>query len=216
MNYSAVIFDMDGVIFDSERAVLECWLELAKERGIENIEEQYYKCVGTNTSKNKEIFIEAYGEEFAFEEVYKASSVLFHSKYDGGKLPMKPGVFELLDFLKVEGKTIALASSTRKETVTKELQWAGLLDYFDLLVCGDMIKNSKPAPDIFLQACEKLGITTDEAYVIEDSYNGIRAAHNAGIRSIMVPDMLKPDAEMEEKAEMILPSLLDVIEYLMQ
>ena len=125
-------------------------------------------------------------------------------------------MFEILDFLKSQGKTIALASSTRKETVTKELQWAGLLDYFDLLVCGDMIKNSKPAPDIFLQACEKLGITTDEAYVIEDSYNGIRAAHNASIRSIMVPDMLKPDAEMEEKAEMILPSLLDVIEYLMQ
>ena len=77
-----------------------------------------------------------------------------------------------------------------------------------------MIKNSKPAPDIFLLACEKLGITTDDAYVIEDSYNGIRAAHNASIRSIMVPDMLKPDAEMEEKAEVILPSLLDVIEYL--
>ena len=214
MNYSAVIFDMDGVIFDSERAVLKCWIDVAKEHGIENIEEQYYKCVGTNTSKNKEIFTRAYGEDFDFETFYKAASILFHSRYDGGNLPIKQGVFEILDFLKSQGKTIALASSTRKETVTKELQWAGLLDYFDLLVCGDMIKNSKPAPDIFLLACEKLGITTDEAYVIEDSYNGIRAAHNASIRSIMIPDMLKPDAEMEEKAEVILSSLLDVIEYL--
>lgn len=127
---------------------------------------------------------------------------------------MKPGVVELLTFLKEEGEKIALASSTRRQTVTNQLRDAGILDFFDQVICGDMVERSKPAPDIFLKACEELGVKPERAYAIEDSYNGIRAAHAGKLHPIMVPDLLPETAEMQEKAEVVLSSLLEVISYL--
>ena len=126
---------------------------------------------------------------------------------------MKPGVRELLDFLKVRKKKIALASSTRRQTVLKLLQAAGILEYFDAVVCGDMVTRSKPAPDIFLKACEEIGVKPDEAYAIEDSYNGIRAAHEGGLHPIMVPDLLPANEKMKALAEIILKDLLEVKDY---
>ena len=109
--YDAVIFDMDGVIFDSERAVMNCWLELAEKYGIENIEEPYYACTGTTMERTREIMLETYGPDFPYDTYAKEASVRYHEKYDGGRLPMKPGVVELLRYLKGAGKKIALASS---------------------------------------------------------------------------------------------------------
>lgn len=122
---------------------------------------------------------------------------------------MKTGVVELLTYLKKSGKKIALASSTGSSTVIRKLEDAKIRDYFDAVVCGDMIENSKPTPDIFLKACQELGVQAERAFAIEDSYNGIRAAHKGGLRGIMVPDLLPSNEEMEEKAEMILGNLLD-------
>lgn len=158
--------------------------------------------------------LETYGADFPYDSYAKESSVIYHSRYDGGRLPMKPGVVELLTFLKEEGKKIALASSTRRQTVTNQLKDAGILDFFDQVICGDMVERSKPAPDIFLKACEELGVKPERAYAIEDSYNGIRAAHAGKLHPIMVPDLLPETAEMQEKAEVVLPDLLEVISYL--
>lgn len=177
MNYEAVVFDMDGVIFDSERAVMNCWLELAQKYDIKDIEKPYFACVGTTMTRTREIMHETYGEDFPYDEYARESSLMYHEKYDGGKLPMKPGVMELLSYLKEKGKKIALASSTRRETVINQLRWAGIIDYFDVIICGDMVARSKPAPDIFLKACQELGVSPENTYAIEDSYNGIRAAH---------------------------------------
>ena len=115
---------------------------------------------------------------------------------------------------KKEGKKIALASSTRRQTVINQLKDAGILDFFDQVICGDMVERSKPAPDIFLKACEELGVKPERAYAIEDSYNGIRAAYAGKLHPIMVPDLLPETAEMQEKAEVVLPDLLEVISYL--
>lgn len=119
-------------------------------------------------------------------------------KYDGGRLPMKKGVIELLTYLKSEGKKIALASSTRRQTVMSQLKDAGILDYFDAVICGDMLQRSKPAPDIFLKACEEIQVLPEKAYVIEDSYNGIRAASVGKMHPIMVPDLLSENEEMDK------------------
>lgn len=212
--YDAVVFDMDGVIFDSERAVMNCWLELAAKYGIKNIEKPYLACTGTTMARTKEIMLEAYGEEFPYDTYAKEASGLYHEKYDGGKLPMKPGVVELLTFLKKENKKIALASSTRRQTVMNQLKDANILGFFDAVICGDMVQRSKPAPDIFLKACEELSVQPEKAYAIEDSYNGIRAAYAGKLRPIMVPDLLPENDEMEEKSEIVLESLIDVVEYL--
>ena len=127
---------------------------------------------------------------------------------------MKPGVVELLRYLKGAGKKIALASSTRRQTVMNQLRDAKILAYFDAVICGDMVTRSKPAPDIFLKACEELSVAPERAYAVEDSYNGIRSASAGGLRPIMVPDLLPANEEMEKLAEVILPSLLSVRDYL--
>ena len=213
-DFDAVVFDMDGVIFDSEKATLDCWVEIAEQHGIPDIGTPYYACIGTNATRTREIMLEAYGEDFPYEAYAKEASELYHSRYDGGRLPMKTGVREILEFLKKSGKKIALASSTRKQTVVNQLRDAGILDYFDQVVTGDMVTKSKPEPDIFLLACEKVGVRPERAFAIEDSFNGIRAAFRGKLRPVMVPDLLPADEEMEEKAEAVLPDLLTVIRYL--
>ena len=140
-------------------------------------------------------------------------SALFHLEAEGGKLPKKPGVCELLEYLKTRGVKIGLATSTREKVVLKELKDGGILPFFDVIVCGDMVKRSKPDPDIYLEACSRLHVRPSECFAIEDSYNGIRAACRAGMKAIMVPDLAKPTEEMEKLAERILPSLHEVKEY---
>lgn len=212
--YKAVVFDMDGVIFDSERAVMQCWKEVASRHNIPNIEKAILACTGTTMVRTREIMLNLYGADFPYDEYARESSVIFHSRYDGGRLPMKPGVKELLTFLKEHDKKIALASSTRQQVVTDELRDAGVIEYFDRIICGDMVSRSKPAPDIFLKACEELNISPSDSYAIEDSYNGIRAAHAGGLHPIMVPDLLPADEEMQSLAEIVLPNLTSIMEYL--
>lgn len=212
--YKAVVFDMDGVIFDSERAVMQCWKEVASRHNIPNIEKAILACTGTTMVRTREIMLNLYGADFPYDEYAKESSAIFHSRYDGGRLPMKPGVKELLTFLKEHDKKIALASSTRQQVVTDELRDAGIIGYFDRIICGDMVSRSKPAPDIFLKACEELNVSPSDSYAIEDSYNGIRAAHAGGLHPIMVPDLLPADEEMQPLAEIVLPNLTSVMEYL--
>ena len=212
--YKAVVFDMDGVIFDSERLVLECWKEIAQTKGMEHMDEVFRKCIGTNMIKTKEILLEHYGEDFPFDTFRKEASILFHSQYDNGRLPMKAGIKELLVYLKEQGVRIGLASSTRYEVVRQELQDAGILSYFQSLTCGDMVKQSKPEPEIFLKACESLFVKPEEAIAIEDSFNGIRSAYRAGMFPIMVPDMIAPNEEMKQLAGKIFLNLVEVKEWL--
>ena len=212
--YDAVVFDMDGVIFDSERCVLECWKEIAFKYRIEEIEKNFLACTGTTAAVTREIMINAYGTGFPYDDFAREASKAFHTKYDNGNLPVKPGVFELLDHLKTERKKTALATSTRRQTVLHQLEHAGLLDYFDEIITGDMVKKSKPDPEIYLLACENIDIKPENAYAIEDSYNGIRSAQAGGLKVIMVPDLLPPNEEMRTLTEAILDDLNEVIGYL--
>lgn len=212
--YKAVVFDMDGVIFDSEKMILDIWVDLGKRYHIPNIEENMYKCLGVNAVETKQIFLRAYGEDFPYDTYKGEVSKRYHAMADGGQLPMKPGVEELLSFLKERGYVIGLASSTREACVRQELTDAGIIHYFQELACGDMLKKSKPEPDIYLMACEKLGVAPRDAIAIEDSFNGIRSAYAAGMTPIMVPDMILPDEEMKEKSYRIFTSLLAVKNWL--
>ncbi len=214
-DFDAVVFDMDGVIFDSERAVMDCWIELAAKYGIKDIEQAVLACTGTTMTRTREIMLERYGADFPYDDYAKEASVMYHERYDGGRLPMKKGVRELLELLKQNDKKIALASSTRRQTVENQLRDANILSYFDAVVCGDMVARSKPAPDIFLKACECIGVAPHKAYAIEDSYNGIRAAHAGKLRPIMVPDLLPADDEMRRLAETVQEDLLEVGRYLL-
>lgn len=210
----AVVFDMDGVIFDSEALVMEIWKDMGEKYHIADVEATMYKCIGVNAVETKQIFLDTYGEDFPYETYIKEVSQIFHERADHGELPVKPGVEELLTYLKEAGYIIGLASSTREASVRQELTDAGLISYFQELTCGDMLKASKPKPDIYLMACEKLGVAPEDAIAIEDSYNGIRSAYSAGMHPIMVPDLIGPDAEMEEKSEHIFENLMQVKDWM--
>ncbi len=205
-----IIFDMDGVIFDSESKVLECWQEIADRHGMKNIRDAFVQCIGTNSAHTKEIFLGFYGNDIPYDEYRAEMSVIFHQRYDDGRLPIKAGIKELLCALKGNGYHCAIASSTRKCVVEQQITDAGLYEYFDVIIGGDMIERSKPAPDIFLAAADALGAVPSETCVVEDSYNGIRAAYTGGFIPIMVPDLLSPDDEMRSKARYILNDLFEV------
>lgn len=207
----AVVFDMDGIIFDSENLWLRCWAILEKEYGLKDTREAVLRCTGTTKAVTREIMMDYYGEGFDYEKFAGLSSELFHKIEKEEGLPLKPGVFELLDWLKEKKIKLALASSTRIVVVEDQLKTAGLYDYFDVVIGGDMLEKSKPEPDIYILACEKLGVKTKESYAIEDSFNGIRSAYSAGMKPIMVPDLKQPDDEMKEKSFRIATSLNELV-----
>ncbi|MBQ6441255.1 MAG: HAD family hydrolase, partial [Lachnospiraceae bacterium] len=129
-------------------------------------------------------------------------------------IPMKAGVIELLEYLQEQGIRIGLASSTRKDIVERELADAGILHYFESVTGGDVVKISKPNPEIYLIACDKMQESPEECFAIEDSFNGIRAAKAAGMRPIMVPDLIQPTDEIRQMAETVCSDLFGVIDYL--
>lgn len=214
MQYQAVVFDMDGVIFDTERLVIEFWKEVAKKHNIPNIEHTCIQCLGTNRVRTREIFLENYGADFPFDPYRAEVTELFNTHYKGVPLPTKPGIRELLSYLQEQDIKVGLASSTAQHLVRDEIGTAGLIPYFQTLVCGDMVEHSKPAPDIFLKACEILNADPTKSIAIEDSFNGIRSAHCAGMTPIMVPDQVQPTDEIRTLAFHVMPSLLDVLNWL--
>lgn len=209
----AVVFDMDGVIFDSEKGCLNIWKELALEKNLPNMEEVFKQCIGTTVVKTTQILKDNYGEDFDVDYFQGEASRRFHEKYDDGRLPILPGAREILEYLKAEKYIIGLASSTREATVRQQLTDAGLIEFFDYITCGDMLKVSKPSPDIYLLACKNLNVDPKEAVAIEDSYNGIRSAHAASMIPIMVPDLIEADDEMKELSFGVFDDLFKVIEF---
>ena len=210
----AVLFDMDGVIFDSERLVIDCWKVVADKYGIPDIEAVCYQCMGLTYEATEQVYRRRYGDAYPYERYKQEVSDLFHARYDGGRLPTKPGVREILAWLQERRIPVALASSTRLASVRQELGEAGLLPFFQVVKGGDDVVHGKPAPDIFLLAAKQLGCDPAACYVLEDSPNGIRAAAAAGLHSIMIPDQQEPDEEMRRLAEVILRDLREAQAYL--
>ena len=214
MDFDAVVFDMDGVLFDSERATMGCWRTVAEAYGITQIDGVFLRCVGTTHAKNCEILRQAYGADFPAQAFVEKAQDLLCARYDRGNVPFKAGVPALLDALKAHDKRIGLATSSYRAVVERRLNAAGILNRFCAVICGDAVPNSKPAPDIYKIACERLGVEPHRAVAIEDSYNGIRSASAAGLLPVMVPDLLPPTDEMTKLSAAVLPDLLAVRSYL--
>ena len=211
----AVIFDMDGVIFDSERLVIECWEEVAAKHNIPDIVEICMRVQGNNRQETGKRFREKYGNDFPYDTYKKEVTALFRERYGEGRLPLKPGVADILKELRRNNIPLALASSTRSDIVKLEMEEANLLPYFDAVLGGDMVPRSKPEPDIFLAAAAALEADPTCCYVLEDSHNGIRAAYRAGMHPVMVPDMQQPTEEIRGIAEAVAENLPAALEYLL-
>lgn len=209
-----IVFDMDGVIFDTENLVLSCWRFAAEKYSVPHIEETYRRVIGISSEETKDILYEVYGESFPLSTFWREWKQQYEGRVAQSGLPVKPGVRELLSFLKINGYRIGLASSSRYETVKGNLTSAGLLDFFEVIVGGDMVKKGKPKPDIYLCACEKMNVIPEDTFAIEDSYNGVLSAARAGLRVILVPDLIEPNEEMERLAFAVFEDLIDVRKYL--
>ena len=211
-----VIFDMDGVIFDSERLLLDCWKIVADRHGVPDIEATLSLCLGVNVNVSRQIYFDRYGEDFPLDEYKEEVRAIFRTRCPGGYPPIKPGARELLSWLSEQGVPVALASSTHTAIVRRELENAGLLQFFRATICGDQVSRSKPEPDIFLKAAGALGAQAPDCFIIEDSFNGVRAGRNAGAEVIMVPDLKQPNDEIRGCYDHVFPDLHEVRKYLLE
>jgi HAD superfamily hydrolase (TIGR01509 family) len=207
-----VIFDMDGLLVDSETRALIAWREVAEKHGIPDIDLLFPKILGTNTYTRGVIFNEWYGDRFDFAACNEEVRSLAHSYEDKTPVPLKKGVRELLAYLKEKGYRIAIASSGLYTTIERRMKYHGIFEYFDVIVSGEMVTNSKPDPEIFLICADKLGVSPEAITVFEDSPNGIKAARAAGMRPVMVPDIYAPAKEIADIAYTVCASLLEAKE----
>jgi len=209
-----VVFDMDGVLLDSEALDHICWYEIADENGLKEIDDVFFKTIGRTEDACIRLLRDKYGEDFDGAWFRQATLDRFDEKAERDGMPVKPYAAECLKGLKNAGFKLALASSTNIDRVRRQLTETHLIEYFDEVIGGGMFKKSKPDPEVFLLACSKLGAVPAETYVIEDSYNGIRAAHAGGMLPIMVPDLVQPDDEIRPLCYKVMKDLKEVLEYL--
>lgn len=210
----AVIFDMDGLMLDTERLILWGWQQAMADFGYPAPVELYLRSVGMTEERTNEILREALGETFPVEAVREREREHVRRRIAEDGVPLKPGLLELLDYLDSQALARAVASSAWRRTVEGHLRGAGLLPRFHAIAAGDEVAHGKPAPDIFLLAAQRLGVPPAHCLVLEDSEPGARAAHAAGMAVTIVPDLKPPSAEVAQLAAAVLPDLHAVRDWL--
>ena len=214
--FKGIVFDMDGVILDSEKIYRKYEYVAAEKYGLpmDNIEEFCNRIAGGTKHTNKKVFKDFFHTDIDYMEYRDVVSEGVESYAAEHGYEVKPGIKELFDFLKTRGIKIALATSTDKDRATKFLEPHGLLPYFDAMVFGDSIApgRGKPNPDIYLTACEKLGTAPAETIGVEDSRNGVLSSHRGGLYTVMVLDLIPPDEDIRECADEIYENAMQITE----
>ncbi len=210
----AVIFDMDGLMINSEEVTFECYQEALKSKGLTMSREFYVTLLGSPVKAIYEKLENEYKGAIVAPELIKEVHALMAHRFETEGVPLKKGLIELLTFLKDNNYKTIVATSSNRSRVDTILSQADIEKYFDDSICGDEVTKGKPNPEVFLRSCEKLGVETSEAVVLEDSEAGIQAAHSGNIRVICVPDMKYPVEPYASMTTKIVDSLLDVIDFL--
>lgn len=187
-----VIFDMDGLLLDTERLTYDLCSKAAKRMGFTLSMELFKQTIGLRSPDTKKIYEKEFGEGFEYDRLREQNVKWFWEYIKENGAPVKKGVFELLSFLKDNEIKSAVATSTSRATAQRILDKAGITVYVDGIICGDMVARGKPAPDIFLEAAKLLKLPPEQCMGLEDSYNGILSVHSAGMLPVMVPDLLPP------------------------
>lgn len=210
----AMIFDMDGLIFDSERIVQRAWTSASRELGIPDAGAHIYNTIGFNSARRDVYFSEVFGADFPAADFAAASRRYFIAISKAEGVPVKPGARELLELAKEQGIMTALATSSRQLHAVEMLRQAELFHYFDAAIYGDVVKNAKPDPEIYLTAARLLKTAPSGCMALEDAPAGIQAAYAAGMRPVMIPDLVTPDRETLAKCWRSFDTLNDVITWI--
>lgn len=204
------IFDHDGLMFDTEKIWQKNWNEIAMEMGITLPEEFKHDISGTNGDLMRSVICRYYHVEDG--HAIQEECVRRVQKDESIHIDAKPGLSDILNMFQKHGVKMAVASSSPKDMLLRNLKNAGIDTYFDAVVSGTEVKRGKPYPDIFLEAAEDLCLDPRECYVFEDAYNGVRAGHAAGCETIMVPDLVQPDDEIRSIADGVCTTLKEAAE----
>ncbi len=208
---SLVIFDMDGLIFDTERLSIEGWKYAGELEGFHITKEIISNIIGLDARLGKQFLIDTFGSSFDYEKIKEIKMKYSFDYMMKHGIPIKNGLFELLDFLEASHIKKAVASSTDKERVHRYLRIANIENRFEQVICGDMVEKGKPEPDIFLKAASLCNVNPKNCMVLEDSKHGIYAVHKAGMKPVHIEDLVKLDEETKKLLYTSCDSLLDVV-----
>ena len=205
-----IIFDMDGLMLDTERISLRAWQRAAELTGLHMPAEVPYLVIGRGAKDTPEILRRALGEAFPLGRFLETAGRVYHEMIEARPPPLKPGLLELLDFLDSREVPKVVATSTRARTGSIKLKSVNLYDRFSGHLFGDQVDRGKPNPEIFLKAAVLLGLSPSSCLVLEDSLSGIEGACKARIPVIMVPDLIEPTDEIRKRVTAVCGSLRDV------
>lgn len=207
----AVIFDMDGVITDTEKLLVKYWRQAAKEQGFPMTTEHALS-LRSLAARYAEPYLKGiFGEEFSYRKVRARRIELMEEDIEKNGVQIKPGLEELMVYLKEHGYKTAVATATDFDRAVAYLQKAKVYELFDVLCCGPQVEHGKPEPDIYLYAAQRLGVEPERCLAVEDSPNGVTAAYKAGMYTVMVPDLTQPDRKLEKMLYRKCNDLLEVI-----
>ncbi|MBQ8193775.1 MAG: HAD family phosphatase [Oscillospiraceae bacterium] len=207
----AVIFDMDGLILDTEKLLVKYWCQAANEAGFPMQREHALNIRSLHRRFAIPYLQGLFGEDFDYVKIRNRRMELMTEALAENGLELKNGVRELLAFLKEQGIPAAIATATDLERTKDYLGRVGIFEQFDRIVCATMVEYGKPKPDIYLYAAQQLGLQPCECMALEDSPNGVRSAASAGCVTVMVPDLTQPDEELGALIYAKADSLTDVI-----
>ena len=207
----AFLFDMDGLIFDTERIFMEQLAIVMKEEGYSLTREIYIQTLGLGGEPLKNLMCSYFGKNYPFQEMGKRTARRVAMLSETLGLPLKPYVRETLNYLAQTEKKLAVASATNTKQVITYLTHAGLISYFDAIIGGDLVPHSKPEPDLFLAALKALDSSSDQAVVLEDSENGILSGRAAGCSIICIPDLKFPSKEIMEQIDILVTSDMEKV-----
>lgn len=204
-------FDMDGLMFDTERLAVESWQAAGAEEGLDIEPRVVIATCGLDAVNSRKVMLARYGGEFPYERLRARKLQLTFERIDREGLPVKPGLIALLRDLRARGIRTALATSSDEARARKYLTMSDTLSLFDALVCFGMIERGKPEPDIYLRAAREMGLRPEDCLALEDAPMGVLAAFRAGMRVVMVPDLVEPDEATRAMLFACVPSLERVI-----
>ena len=201
---------MDGLLLDSERKSQEVLVKAADVIGVDFPPERAIKMVGRNASSGYQYLTHVFGSEATAQAFITATQQLYEEEVDAGRIPLNQGVIELLETLDEYKIPRAIATSTMRSVAIRKLTKVGIVARFNHIVCGDEVQNGKPAPDIYMKATSLLGVKPQHCLACEDSPPGIEAAFSAGLRAILVPDLITPTERMIGHAWRVFSNLSEV------
>ncbi len=207
----AVIFDMDGLLLDSEILFKKSWQEASKTLGYTLTDDLFLELIGRTAEDSNKILVDKFGADFPHDKFRELGAKISSEMLNSGPIPLKPGALELLEFLKGKNIPLAVASSTQTDEARRRLAAAKLLPYFKAVIGGDMVAYGKPSPEIYVRAACELIIPPAYCLAIEDSHAGVKSARAADLITYMVPDLMPVTLEMEDTADGIFDSLNDVL-----